>query len=587
MLNKIILIFIISITFLNANQLNNKKTDLDITLTEKEQEWINKKKPIKYVFDPDWAPFEWTNDLGKHTGIIYDILSLVTKKSGIEFEQVSVEKWSDAVKLAESQKVDMYSGVAQTENKKLYMNFTKNSIYKTPYVFIVHKDDPHDHFETFKTLEKGERIAVVDGYAIHNILKEKHPDIELITVPSVSDGLKKLQNNKIEIFILNAATAKYYINKKDFNELRISTKTEYSLDLKIAIQQNLQPEIISILDKAIELISEKELSDVYAKWTEVTVEKTIDWNLLLEIAGIGLLIIAFILYNNRKLTSMVNEKTIELKSIVDSFDRNVIFSRTDLKGNITHASEAFCELSGYKVNELIGKPHNIIRHPDMPTELFKGLWEALKNETCIILEIKNIKKNGESYWVESKMEPDYDIDGNHIGYSAIRVDITSKKEVEKLSENLEKKVYERTKELDEERKFIGSIVSSSQDALIVIDMHSNVTVWNESATNIFGYTKNEILGESIEVIIPQKFRELHHAGVKRVSSNGEKKLIGQGVIEIEAVHKDGKIIPIDLALNTFMINDAMFFSANIRDISERVELTKKQQELNKEINAQK
>ena len=147
-----------------------------------------------------------------------------------------------------------------------------------------------------------------------------------------------------------------------------------------------------------------------------------------------------------------------------------------------------------------------------------------------------------------------------------------------LTSNLEDKIQGRTKELDDERKLIESIISSSQDALVVIDTKSTVTTWNESATLIFGYSKEEMIGSSIEKIIPDKFKALHYAGIDRVMGNGEKKLLGKGAIEIEGVRKDGTIIPIDLALNTFNIDNEMFFSANIRDISERKELTDKLKE---------
>ena len=131
------------------------------------------------------------------------------------------------------------------------------------------------------------------------------------------------------------------------------------------------------------------------------------------------------------------------------------------------------------------------------------------------------------------------------------------------------------KALDEERTFISSIISSSQDALVVIDTKGNVSQWNHSAETIFGYTQEEMLGQSVDKIIPPSYKALHHAGLKRVAQGGTPKLIGKGVIEIEAQRKDGAIIPIDLALNHFSIGDKRFFSANIRDITERKELTEK------------
>jgi PAS domain S-box-containing protein len=140
----------------------------------------------------------------------------------------------------------------------------------------------------------------------------------------------------------------------------------------------------------------------------------------------------------KELLAQIHKIKYELESLVKAFDTNVIFSKTDLNGKITHASEAFCKISGYKVSELIGQPHSIIRHPDMPSEVFKELWESLHKTLHWSGEVKNRRKDGSFYWVFSKIEPDYNSHGEHIGYHAVREDITSKKEVEELSKELEK-----------------------------------------------------------------------------------------------------------------------------------------------------
>ncbi len=144
----------------------------------------------------------------------------------------------------------------------------------------------------------------------------------------------------------------------------------------------------------------------------------------------------------------------ELQKLLSSFDKNVIFSITDLNGNIIHVSDAFCEISGYEASELIGKPHSIVRHPDMSKEVFKDLWETIKLEKKWQGEVKNRKKDGDYYWVFTNIEPEYNFAGKHIGYYAVRQDITAQKEVEELKNklqninlDLEQQVNDRVKEL--------------------------------------------------------------------------------------------------------------------------------------------
>ena len=135
-------------------------------------------------------------------------------------------------------------------------------------------------------------------------------------------------------------------------------------------------------------------------------------------------------------TKMIQEQQNRLEKLLDIYDKNVIFSRTDLKGIITHASSAFCKISGYTKDELLGQPHSIVRHPDMPKSTFKKIWDSLKAERKITIEIKNLRKDGSYYWVVADFEPEYDELGNHVGYFAVREDITANKEIEELQKEV-------------------------------------------------------------------------------------------------------------------------------------------------------
>lgn len=162
-------------------------------------------------------------------------------------------------------------------------------------------------------------------------------------------------------------------------------------------------------------------------------------------------------------------KQIEIEKLVAAFDSNVIFSKTDTNGIITDVTTAFCELSGYTKDELIGKNHNIIRHPEMPPEIFAYLWDMLKEKNSTKLEILNKKKDGTSYWVDSKFEPDFDKDGNLIGYSSLRVDITAKKELELLKNNLEVKIEEQTKDLKKQLRVVRIAERKQEELLYLIE----------------------------------------------------------------------------------------------------------------------
>lgn len=135
----------------------------------------------------------------------------------------------------------------------------------------------------------------------------------------------------------------------------------------------------------------------------------------------------------RGLNEAIAEQHDELLQYIQTIDKYVITSATDLKGRITYVSQAFCDISGFSREELMGKNHNIVRHPEMPDSLYKNLWRTITQGKIWSGEIKNLKKNGDFYWVDVHIEPLFDKDAKIIGYRAIRQDITDKKEVEKLS----------------------------------------------------------------------------------------------------------------------------------------------------------
>ncbi|NDU85481.1 MAG: PAS domain-containing protein, partial [Ferrovum sp.] len=97
----------------------------------------------------------------------------------------------------------------------------------------------------------------------------------------------------------------------------------------------------------------------------------------------------------------------------------VLVSKTDLKGQITYVNPHFMEVSGYSEQELIGQPHNMIRHPDMPEEAFADMWKTLKRGLPWTGMVKNRRKSGDFYWIQANATPIYE-GGSCVGYMSVR-----------------------------------------------------------------------------------------------------------------------------------------------------------------------
>lgn len=141
-------------------------------------------------------------------------------------------------------------------------------------------------------------------------------------------------------------------------------------------------------------------------------------------------------------------------------DGQIIISKTDRTGRIVYCNRIFTILSGYDESELLGKPHNIVRHPDMPKVIFEILWEGIKNKKEVIAYVKNLSKDGSFYWVLAFVTPSFDINGEVVGYHSMR--LNPKREAIEKIEKLYKELLLEEKKGGKKasRKMLNEILSA-------------------------------------------------------------------------------------------------------------------------------
>lgn len=161
------------------------------------------------------------------------------------------------------------------------------------------------------------------------------------------------------------------------------------------------------------------------------------------------------------------DEEIELKNNV------YIESDTDTKGIITYVNDYFAEISGYSQEELVGKPHSIVRHPDMPKVLFKILWEHLNHGENFIAAIKNLAKDGRYYWVFTDFEPIIE-EGKTIGYKASRKKIS--KHVTDVLDPLYQKMTAVEKEggMEASQAYLENFLKEHGDDITVDNLLENI-----------------------------------------------------------------------------------------------------------------
>jgi len=144
---------------------------------------------------------------------------------------------------------------------------------------------------------------------------------------------------------------------------------------------------------------------------------------------------------NNRLDRKVEQRTTKLKESLRVLDKYVIRTVTDTNGMLLKVSDAFCKVSQYSKEELVGQNQSIIRHPDMPDEFFTEMWKTIKTGKKWKGQIKNIAKDNSYYWVESYIEPNF-VNKKIVSYTAIQTKISNKIKLQELNKSLEKRIKE-------------------------------------------------------------------------------------------------------------------------------------------------
>lgn len=252
---------------------------------------------------------------------------------------------------------------------------------------------------------------------------------------------------------------------------------------------------------------------------------------IITLAFLMALIIRKILSSTSNLERRYSDSVLILEQYKSTVDRSFIVSKTDADGIITYVNDEFCNITGYSKEELLGKPQNIIRHPDMKKEFFADLWNTIKNlKQPWFGEIKNRKKDGSYYWVKAVINPIMDNRGNILEYIGIRTDITQQK---KIAQYFEEQLMISVKNFDcsihlskeyEKAIDISTILSRT-------DKDGNITYANDKFLEITGYSLNELIGRNHNILKADDTDEKLYKNLWATITKGK---VWQGIIKNRA-----------------------------------------------------
>ena len=182
-----------------------------------------------------------------------------------------------------------------------------------------------------------------------------------------------------------------------------------------------------------------------------------------------------------------------LNDYKDAVDRSSIVSKTNTEGIITFVNTKFCEISGYSEEELLGKPHSIVRHSDTPSSCFSDMWKTIQDKRPWFGKVKNRTKDGGYFWAETVINPIVDNNGNVTEFIALRNDIT---ENENYKEILKHALDDKSKSLEENLHYISQYeeANSMFTAILKTDTNNIITYANDVFCELSAYSLEELIG---------------------------------------------------------------------------------------------
>ena len=227
----------------------------ELNLTPAERDWLATHPTIRLGPYGNYAPAQFVDEKGVHRGIAADYVARIEQMLGIEFTNVYSETWQEILDKAKAREIDVIALAAETEDRTAYLSFT-SSYLDLPAVIIAR--DSVDRELSLADLE-GLRVAVVQGYAVHDFLKDSHPGLVLDPVPDTRTGLRKLAFGMSDVFISDLAVASYFIDQEGISNLRVVGDTGFVYRMGFAARNDWSP-LVGILEKALAAIPETRLS---------------------------------------------------------------------------------------------------------------------------------------------------------------------------------------------------------------------------------------------------------------------------------------------------------------------------------------
>ncbi|MQG95274.1 bifunctional diguanylate cyclase/phosphodiesterase [Pseudomonas sp. MN1F] len=527
-----------------------------LTLTDEEKTWLAAHPQLRLGVDASWPPFEFRDQEGRYQGLAADYIALLQDRLGVTLKPVEPSSWTEVLQQAREGRIDLLPGIMSTPERQGYLAFTRPYL-DFPIVILAHEGGPQPR--TLKDLY-GLKIAVVENYAPHELLRTHHPDLNLVAMPNVSSTLQALATDAVDAVVGDLASSIWSLRQLKLEGLYVSGETPYRYQLAMAAPRD-QQVLVGILDKVMADMSSDELSHIQQRWVGNVVDQRSFWRdtLFYGLPAVLLLIaiLAVVIRINRRLSSEISRRIAleqELRSSEYHY-RGLIESLSAIAWEAdandftySYVSPHAEDLLGYPLHDWL-KPGfwRSILHPD------DALWAQAfcESETAAgrdhSLDYRLVRADGQPLWIRnivSMIEH-----GHRPVMRGLMIDISETKRTEdalRLSEQKFASVFEQCPD-------ILLIARHSDGVLLEV---------NDAFEEQIGLTPGEVIGRTAT--------ELNLWGVEGMGPRLLERLQQGGLRNLEMTFRrsNGQLFTGLTSAETFELDGTLALVVAVRDISQ-------------------
>ncbi len=424
-----------------------------IDLTDAERAWLLAHPVLRVALAPLWAPVEFQDDKGEYQGISMDYLKRLEEILGIRFKVARGISWSEGLARLRDKRLDMAASMYRTTEREKFLLFTEP--YLSMPVNIFARDDV-SYIGNLGNLAN-KTVAVVKDYAVTEWLRRDHPEIDVVPADSLVAAVKMVEAGNVDAFVGNVVTTSYYLGNLHLNSVRVAGETPYKGEQAMAVRND-WPILADILQKALGAVEQREKDAFFSRWMSIKYEHSFDYRVLWWILALSAGVFTTILGWNKKLKTVVKQRTMELTRYRDHLEE-LVEERTqevrlaneslslgveaasmglwdwDIDNDVTSWNDTLFKI--YGIPQQAPVPHETWAasvHPgDLPeAEAFLArVRENKRKESC---EFRIIRGDKAIRHIHAAAVPLLDGEGRVVREIGINLDITERKNAEKALE---------------------------------------------------------------------------------------------------------------------------------------------------------